>query len=432
MRAPSHLAAGVLWGGVFASAAVNRDISFGLNALTAGCAAATTLGALAPDLDSRTAPLSRVVPFLAGPIARRFPHRTATHSLLGAGLASGFLYGALWLLAVAGDWNSGRVGLVAQFFACGFLSHLVLDCATKAGVPFFWPGLKNPLGYPSHEEDRIVSGDGRWEVVITAVSLAGFAGLVPVIRQGAPTTLANVVGQLPQLAEVYRNAVGREVALRFEGLRAEDRSPVSGRGLILSAQEGSLTVFVDGAVHEVGGDRGDVRLLSGQVQQLDRAPEVRAMSFHGAAIGDVLADLAAAGGNRIALVSGQLDADRSFAARQPFAGHVLSVSGKTLQLAFAQVSDIANLQVRPAEEAGPSVAELAADLAQATARVDSLVVARQKIAFADLYARDRLYAAVTTARKEEEKLVREVKERTDADTVVRFSGRLSVRLVPGL
>lgn len=430
MRAPSHVAFGLMWGGVLASIAAGRGVSFGMNGLTAGCAAAVALGTLAPDLDSRTAPLSRALPFLSGPLARRFPHRTATHSLLGLAIASGVVYAVLRLAAAAGAWDSGHAGLVALFFACGYLAHEGLDCTNKAGCPFLWPAIKEGFGYPSHEEDRIVSGDGRWELGITVASLGLLGGLAPVIRQGADTTLANVVGQLPQLQEVYRNAVGREVALRFEGFRAQDRSPVAGQGLILAAQEGSFTVFLQGRVHEVGEDRGDIRLLSGQVRQLERVPEARSMSFRDASIADVLADLVAAGSGRTVLASGELDADRSFAVRKPYAGDVLSVSAKTVRLAFASVADIRGLQVRPAETAGPSAAELARDLARVTRQVDSLVVARQ--ATADLYARDRLFAAITAARKEQVKLERDVRERTQADTVVRFSGQVSVRLVPEL
>lgn len=264
MRAPSHAAFSLFWGGILASASVHRDIAFGLNPLTVQCIAATLAGALMPDLDSRKAPTSKALWFLSSPICRRFPHRTLLHSLLGLGLAAGVVCGLLWLPVVFGLWAGGpHIWLITQFFAWGYLSHLLLDTANKRGVPYLYGVMREPLGFPSHEEDRIISGDRRWEIIITVVSLMLFGRLIPVIQQGAAAWLANFVGKVPQLREVYRTAVNREVVLGFEGYWNADKSPVSGKGLILKEQDGVFTLFFDGQVHYLGRDAGDIRLLDG-------------------------------------------------------------------------------------------------------------------------------------------------------------------------
>lgn len=430
MNAPSHLAFSVLWGGLWASAAGNQDVAFGLNPLTAQCIVATLAGALAPDLDNQKAPASRALPFLSSAIARRFPHRTLLHSILGLVIASGVVYGLLWLTAITGAWADGRhIRIITQFFACGFLSHLILDTATRRGVPYFWPLLKNPLGYPSFEEDRITSGDPRWELIITTVSLALFKTLIPVIQQGAGMTLANAVGRFPQLREVYLNTVDQDVVIQFEGYWATDKAPVSGRGLILAEEGEVFVVQFAGKVFRLGQDAGDIRIRSGFAQLLDQRPQVRTASFHNATIADILAETtttAALLGTSI-LISGQLDSDTAFEVNRPFNDGVFSVAAKTLKMDFAAPADLMTLEVRTATT-GKSTAELEQERTRSQMIEDSLLAARSQTA--DLYERDQLFERIMTMRKEREKLEKEMKKEARADTTVRFSGHVAMRGIP--
>ncbi len=425
MNAPAHIAFSLLWGGLWASAASNREVAFGLNTLTAQCALATVIGGLVVDLDNRTAPVSRALPFLSRAISRRFPHRTLMHSFMGLALSSGVVYGLLSLAVIFGLWTGGKAGgLITQFFAWGFLSHLLLDTTTRRGVPYFWPLLKNPLGYPSFEEDRIISGDRRWEIITIAVSLAGFAFLVPVIRQGADTALANAVGQLPQLREVYLNAVGQEVVLQFEGYREADKAPVSGRALILAEQDGVFTIYFDNAVRHLGQERGELRLLSGQVRQLDQPPQVRTARFFRADMAAIVADLA--GGGPV-LISGRLDADRPFVVSRPLDARGITASATTLEMSFAEPADMARLQVRLKAD-GHTATELAQAEATARQTEDSLIAVRQRTA--GLYERERLFERIKAVRQERGRLEKELGEKAKEDSTARFSGQLSARVIP--
>ncbi|USD59065.1 metal-dependent hydrolase [Vibrio sp. SCSIO 43140] len=86
------------------------------------------LGALLPDIDTRHSRVGRVVPFLSIPIQALFGHRGALHSLLACALV---LWGAMTLEF---PW--------ALSLTFGYVSHLIGDACTKAGVNFFWPLTK--------------------------------------------------------------------------------------------------------------------------------------------------------------------------------------------------------------------------------------------------------------------------------------------------
>lgn len=85
-------------------------------------------GALLPDIDTRHSRVGRVVPFLSIPIQALFGHRGALHSLLACALV---LWGAMTLEF---PW--------ALSLTFGYVSHLIGDACTKAGVNFFWPLTK--------------------------------------------------------------------------------------------------------------------------------------------------------------------------------------------------------------------------------------------------------------------------------------------------
>lgn len=400
------------------------DTAFGLNPLTVQCIAATAAGALAPDLDSRKAPVSQILPFLSIPICRRFSHRTLLHSLLGLGLVTGVICGLLWLPILLGLWeHSGNNWLITRFFAWGFLSHMILDTANKRGVPYLWGIIDDSLGFPSDEEDRIISGDPRWELIITIASLILFGALVQVIRQGAATTMANVIGKIPQMREVYQNAVSREVVLRFEGYWEADRSPVSGKGLILEERGDGFVLFFDNQVHYIGKGEGNIRLSEGKITVLQQAPQVRPDNFFNATITKILTRVSADGP---VLVSGRLHADTSFTVRRPFDEAAFTISATSLEMDFARPADIKGLGVR-LKETGRSAPELAQEIAQLKARKDSLNRAREG---ADYYTRDRLFKRIKTVRQEIEKLEKELEKKAEQDTMVRFTGHLLMRVLP--
>ncbi|MGY0162463.1 metal-dependent hydrolase [Edwardsiella tarda] len=91
------------------------------------------LTSLLPDIDHPRSLLGQRLRWISVPIARAFGHRGFTHSLLAIG-------GALYLLNH--EWPSTTWGIPAdalQAMIIGYLSHLLADMLTPAGVPLLWP-----------------------------------------------------------------------------------------------------------------------------------------------------------------------------------------------------------------------------------------------------------------------------------------------------
>jgi inner membrane protein len=79
------------------------------------------LGTIFVDIDSLNSKISRIF----WPLSWVLKHRGALHSLTFCVLLSSLL---------------GLLNLWAGFgFFIGYLSHLILDCFTRAGVKLFWP-----------------------------------------------------------------------------------------------------------------------------------------------------------------------------------------------------------------------------------------------------------------------------------------------------
>lgn len=136
------------------------------------CAA---LGALLPDLDASEAKiehlrLGQIEPFapLSHLLNRRFGHRGFLHSLGGVvALALVTLPIAIW-----GSWQFAAALLL------GYVSHLILDACTRAGITAF-PGPQRRF-YVLPPRLRIVTGSAAEEIV---VAILGSLALLLVLHQ---------------------------------------------------------------------------------------------------------------------------------------------------------------------------------------------------------------------------------------------------------
>lgn len=90
------------------------------------------LTCLLPDIDHPRSFLGQRLKWLSVPIARVFGHRGFTHSLLA--IAAGIL---LFTLKFASDMLIPLDAFHGMII--GYLSHIVADMLTPAGVPLLWP-----------------------------------------------------------------------------------------------------------------------------------------------------------------------------------------------------------------------------------------------------------------------------------------------------
>ncbi|MFG1172724.1 metal-dependent hydrolase [Erwiniaceae bacterium CAU 1747] len=93
---------------------------------------AALLTCLLPDIDHPKSLLGQRLKWLSQPIARAFGHRGFTHSLLA--VAGGV---ALLQMKLPAGWIIPADAF--QGMVLGYLSHIVADMLTPAGVPLLWP-----------------------------------------------------------------------------------------------------------------------------------------------------------------------------------------------------------------------------------------------------------------------------------------------------
>ena len=83
------------------------------------------ISALLPDIDIPSSKVGRAYPVVSTIINTTLGHRGLFHSLLAAGL--------IYLLVLK------FFPAYSLYCLIGYLSHLLLDCLTPAGVPLLWP-----------------------------------------------------------------------------------------------------------------------------------------------------------------------------------------------------------------------------------------------------------------------------------------------------
>lgn len=90
------------------------------------------LTCLLPDIDHPKSFLGQRLRWISRPAARAFGHRGFTHSLLAVMLGL-----CLFYLKVPDTWLIPADAL--QGMVLGYLSHILADMLTPAGVPLLWP-----------------------------------------------------------------------------------------------------------------------------------------------------------------------------------------------------------------------------------------------------------------------------------------------------
>ncbi len=95
---------------------------------------AALASALLPDLDHPRSVLGQRLPWISKPLSRLFGHRGFTHSLLAVAAA---IWGLDQSLAPALLPTGVKDALII-----GYLSHLLGDWLTPAGIPLLWPSKR--------------------------------------------------------------------------------------------------------------------------------------------------------------------------------------------------------------------------------------------------------------------------------------------------
>lgn len=151
MNGTNHIAGGLLFTGIFAS-------FWNINIFSdAGLIGLTVLGSVLPDIDHTKSPIGKVFWPLSRYLDTRYGHRTITHSLL-------FLLGLTLFSYLIQRLACPSYPITLILFFSAF-SHLILDMITIAGIPLFYPFVKNPCVIPGNPNFRLESGNFRTEAI---------------------------------------------------------------------------------------------------------------------------------------------------------------------------------------------------------------------------------------------------------------------------
>ena len=194
------------------------------------------LGSQLPDIDTSTSLIGQILFPISHWIEDRFPHRSITHSLLATGfifvfslLLGHYLFGEIWFFIA---------------FPLGHLLSCFSDCFTRQGVQLFYPYPAWAISV-SNPRRRLKTGSAG-ELWVLAGAIALLIVGIYLSDGGITQKVSQQLGLKDGLIEVYnKNASTHNVYAEITGVKASDRSPISGKFLILGT-EGSEFIVTDG------------------------------------------------------------------------------------------------------------------------------------------------------------------------------------------
>lgn len=181
---------------------------------------ALVAGSLLPDVDTTTSGAGKFLKPVSGWIESRFGHRTMTHGLLFAAVASALLLPFGVPVAGAMLW--------------GILSHLLLDSLNVNGVPLLWPSRLMFWFWPSRSM-RIKYGSAGESSVALVCAVAALT-LWPLGSDGFNTSFRRLVAS-PEtaVADYIDMRQERDVWADVEGFNSVTQEPMRGRYRIIEA-----------------------------------------------------------------------------------------------------------------------------------------------------------------------------------------------------
>jgi membrane-bound metal-dependent hydrolase YbcI (DUF457 family)/uncharacterized coiled-coil protein SlyX len=319
MRAPTHIVFGIFSAtSVFSlfSAALHKDLV---------AVGAVIIGSLLPDIDSPKSTLGRLLPFASTAIERQWGHRTITHGLLmWMALAVLLLPLCVWRKAVYGA------------LLIGYLSHLLIDCATKAGVPLFYP----------HTAVCVIPGNGKYRVKTGSLAEQGVLIVLllllllvfPISSIGGTwKALRYLMATQSTAYSDYREST-TETVLEFEGRWRASRQPVEGRGLILEGSPTRFLIAFGGQVWSYG-EQGDILPDQSRVEAMGKPIRLDTLRLNRHTYGQIMTQIPEG-----AFVSGVLRSSRVLRVESELrtSAHVpVQVQASALQFAFAPRASLA-------------------------------------------------------------------------------------------
>lgn len=318
MTAPTHIAFGLL---TVAGSFSFFSLPLHRNLPAVACA---IIGSVLPDIDSPRSYIGRVLPFASIPIEQQWGHRTITHSLLCL-LALSFM---IWPLLI---WQPACYAAVIL----GYMSHIVADCATKSGVPLFYPHSAACV-FPGSAKYRIKTGSmGEGYLLIGLLFMLLI--FLPILHMGGIWQSFRYLMATPSAAYADYRSADTETILTFEGRWRHTREHIRGEGVILDARPTMFWIIVNGQVQTCG-EHGAILPDKVRVRETDRPIKIQMLRLKDKTWEQLVNQLP-----ENSFVSGRLKASDTFSP-----GHetpnAITITSRSLKFQFARKENISRLQ----------------------------------------------------------------------------------------
>ena len=391
MTTPTHIAFGLLTvAGTFSffSLPLHRNLP---------AVACAIIGSVLPDIDSPRSYIGRVLPYASIPIERQWGHRTITHSLPCLIALSVMI----WPLLI---WQTPCYAALLL----GYMSHLIADCATKSGVPLFYP-YSAACVFPGSAKYRIKTGSVGERYLLIGLLLMLLIFL-PILHMGGIWKSFRYMVATPSAAYADYREADTETILTFEGRWRHTREHIRGEGVILDARPAMFWIIYNGQVQTCG-EHGAILPDKVRVRETDRPVQIQMLQLKNETYEQLVKRIP-----ENSFVSGQLNASDTFSP-----GHetpnAITVTLRSLKFQFARKGDITRL--RPvSQNLSKRVKNLSEEILRICEKLETAKMAYPPIHYLELR---RMEQEITEKKQEIETLKR---------AHVRFSGTLFIR-IPG-
>ena len=390
MTAPTHIVFGLLTAaGSFSlfSMPLHRNLP---------AVACAILGSVLPDIDSPNSYIGRVLPFASIPIERQWGHRTITHSLLCL-LALSVI---IWPLLV---WQPACYAAVLL----SYMSHIVADCATKSGVPLFYP-YPAVCVFPGSAKYRIKTGSSGEGILLIGLVFMLLV-FMPILNMGGIWQSFRYLMATPSAAYSNYRRSGTETILTFEGRWRHTREYVRGEGMILDARPAMFWIIFNGQVQTCG-EHGTILPDKVRVRETDRPVQIQTLQLKDETWPELIAQIP-----QNSFVFGRLEASDTF-----FPGHgaisAISITSRSFKFQFARKENISRYQP-VLQNSSERVKKLSEETQKMYQKLETTKRTRPPVHYLELR---RMEQDLTEKEKEIETLKR---------AQVRFSGTLYIRIL---
>lgn len=192
MKAPAHIAGSLSFTGLFCSLFNVNIFERWQNVIV------LIFFALLPDIDHTKSIIGKLFYPLAKWLSVRFGHRTITHSIFFAILATSLLKIVSFYFGFSADYY-----LIA-WFSIG--SHFILDMITIEGIPLFYPFAKNPCVMPANQQFRFRTNDNRSEAVVFFICTLAVFSMQDLFAKGFWTSYNESFNTLEHIKREYKRS----------------------------------------------------------------------------------------------------------------------------------------------------------------------------------------------------------------------------------